>query len=240
MNLEKPAHIAFLAFAIITLFVAMFFEKFALIYVQPFTVLSILAIYFTEKKGPTSIWYVLSEIIGLVGGILLILGIRYYMEAVSILFSLFYIIYLRLMYMRNAIKKTEIKAYVYVFLISIPVLYIYYSVIHMIYDEIKHVLIYFGLLMFFMLSYIFTALYYYLKKKTLTNLWMLTAAINLGFMNIIIGLNEFYMYEAFFTVIIVLCSFIVQYFVLKFMLNDKDDDIDDDIDDDHDILNMFP
>lgn len=223
MNLAKPTHIAFLVAAIITLMVAMFMEKFALIYVQPFTVFTILIIYFTEKKQPTSVLYILSEVIGLVGGILLILGMRYHLEAVSILFSLFYIIYLRLMYVRNTMKKREIKAYVYVFLISLPVLYIYYSVINTIYAEIKDVAIYFGFLMFFMMSYIFTALYYYLKKKSQTNLWMLFAAINLGFMNIIIGLNELYMYETAFTVVVVFCSLLIQYFVLKFMLNDEDD-----------------
>lgn len=226
MNLAKPTHIAFLVASIITLIVAIFLEKFALIYVQPFTVLTILIIYFTEKKQPTSVLYILSEIIGLVGGILLILGMRYHLEAVSVLFSLFYIIYLRLMYVRNTMKKAEIKAYVYVFLISIPVLYVYYSVINTIYTEIKDVAIYFGFLMFFMMSYIFTALYYYLKKKNQANLWMLFAAINLGFMNIIIGLNELYMYQTAFTVIVVICSLLIQYFVLKFMLNEEDEEID--------------
>jgi hypothetical protein len=226
MNLTKPTHIAFFIVAFITLLVAMFMEKFYLIYAQPFTVLTILIIYFTEKKDPTSILYILSQIIGLVGGILLILGMRDYLKAVSVLFSLFYIIYLRLMYVRNVMKKTEVKIYIYVFLISLPVLYLYYNVIQTISSELTEVAIYFGFLMFFMLSYIFTSLYYYLKDKTQANLWMLTAAINFGFMNIIIGLNELYMYETAFTVIVVLCSLFIQFFVLKFMLHDKNDDHD--------------
>ena len=209
----------------------MFLEKFCLVYAQPFTVLTILVIYFTEKKEPTSVLYVLSQIIGLAGGILLILGMRYYLEAVSILFSLFYIIYLRLMYVRNVMKNAQVRTYVYVFLISLPILYIYYSVINLISAEIKKAAIYFGVLMFFMLSYIFTALYYYLKDKNQSNLWMLIAAMNLGFMNIIIGLNELYMYETMFTVIVVFCSLCIQFFVLKFMLHDKKDDTD--------LLNVF-
>ncbi len=230
MNLAKPTHIAFLVSSAIAIIVAMFLEKFCLVYAQPFTVLTIMVIYFTEKKEPTSVLYILSQIIGLIGGILLIIGMRFYLEAVSILFSLFYIIYLRLMYVRNVMKKTEVKTYVYVFLISLPVLYIYYSVINLISTEIKEAAIYFGFLMFFMMSYIFTALYYYLKDKNQSNLWMLIAAINLAFMNILIGLNELYMYETMFTVIVVFCSICIQYFVLKFMLNDKDD---------NDLLNIF-
>ncbi len=226
MKLTKPTHIAFLITACITVLVAMFLDKFCLIYVQPFTVLTILIIYFTEKKDPTSVLYILSQIIGLVGGILLILGMRDHLKAVSVLFSLFYIIYLRLMYVRNVMKKTEVKIYFYVFLISLPVLYLYYNVIQTISSELTEVAIYFGFLMFFMLSYIFTALYYYLKDKTQSNLWMLTAAINFGFMNIIIGVNELYMYETAFTVIVVLCSLFIQFFVLKFMVHDKNDEHD--------------
>ena len=231
MNLTKPTHIAFLVAGFVTMLVAMFLEKVSLIYAQPFTVLTILVIYFTEKKEPTSVLYIISQIIGLAGGILLILGLRYYLEAASVLFSLFYIIYLRLMYVRNVMKKTELKTYVYVFIYALPILYIYYLVIKEISPELTGAFVYFGFLMFFMLSYIFTALYYYLKDKNQSNLWMLIAAMNLGFMNIIIGLNELYVYETMFTVIVVFCSLCIQFFVLKFMLHDKNDDTD--------LLNMF-
>jgi len=224
MNLTKPTHVVFILASMATILVAIFLEKFSLIYAQPFTVFTILVIYFTEKKEPASFLYLLSQVIGLVGGILLILGMRHYLEAVSILFSLFYIIYLRLMYVRNVMKKTELRTYFYVSLISIPILYIYYKVIQIISSELKDVMIYFSFLMFFMLSYIITALYYYLKNKTSANLWMLIAAINLGFMNIIIGLNELYMYETFFTVIVVFCSICIQFFILKFMLHDSSED----------------
>ena len=224
MQLTKPTHIAFFVASFVALIVAMFFEKFSLIYAQPFTVLTILIIYFTEKKEKTSVLYILSQLIGLAGGILLILGMRYHLEAVSVLFSLFYIIYLRLMYVRNKMKKAELRTYFYVTIIAIPVLYIYYNVILTISSELKDVVIYFSFLMFFMLSYIITALYYYLKDKSPANLWMLIAACNLGFMNIIIGLNELYMYETIFTVIVVFCSLCIQVFVLKFMLHDDADD----------------
>jgi hypothetical protein len=225
MNLTKPTHIAFIIASAITILVAIFLEKFYLIYVQPFTVLTILIIYFTEKKEPTSVLYILSQIIGLTGGILLILGMRDYLKAVSVLFSLFYIIYLRLMYVRNEMSKTEVRTYIYLILLSVPILYIYYVLIKTISAELKNVVIYFSCLMFFMLSYIFTALYYYLKDKKSTNLWMLIAAMNLGFMNILIGLNELYMYETIFTVIITFCSVCIQVFVLKFMLNEDKEDV---------------
>jgi len=124
-------------------------------------------------------------------------------------------------------KKGELKTYFYVALISLPVLYIYYNVIQTISSELTEVVIYFSFLMFFMLSYIITALYYYVRDKNQSNLWMLIAAVNLGFMNIIIGLNELYMYETIFTVIVVLCSLFIQFFVLKFMLYDENEETDD-------------
>lgn len=226
MNFAKRTHVAFLVSAVVAMLTAMFMEKFYLIYAQPFTVLTILIIYFTEKKDPTSVLYLISQIIGLIGGILLILGMRDYLKSVSVLFSLFYVIYLRLMYVRNVMKKTELRTYFYVFLFSMPVLYIYYKLIETISSELTEVLVYFSFLMFFMLSYIFTALYYYLKDKSQSNLWMVIAALNLGFMNIIIGLNELYVYETIFTVIVVFCSLLIQVFVLKFMLYDKEDDHD--------------
>ena len=225
MNLTKPTHIAFIVAALVALCTAIFFEKFCLIYVQPLTVVTILIIYFTEKKEPTSILYILAQVIGVLGGILLILGMRNYLKTVSILFSLFYVLYLRLMYIRNTKKETPLRTYFYVFLMSLPVLYIYYSALSMISSELKEAAIYFSFLMFFMLSYIITALFFYLQDKTSANLWMLIAAVNLGFMNIIIGLNELYMYETIFTVIIIFCSICIQFFVLKFMLNEDDTDI---------------
>ena len=227
MNLTKPTHIAFIISAVVAMLVAIFMEKFCLIYAQPLTVVTILIIYFTEKKGPTNVLYIIAQVIGLTGGILLILGMRDHLKAVSVLFSLFYVLYLRLMYTRNPTKKTEFRTYFYVTLISLPVLYIYYNVIQTISSELTEVVIYFSFLMFFMLSYIITALYYYIKDKTPANLWMLIAAVNLGFMNIIIGLNELYMYETIFTVIVVLCSLFIQFFVLKFMLSDENEDNND-------------
>jgi hypothetical protein len=224
MNPTKPTHIAFFIASFVTMLTAMFFEKVSLIYVQPFTVLTILVIYFTEKKQKTSVLYILSQAIGLAGGILLILGMRDHLKAVSILFSLFYIIYLRLMYVRNEMTKPEVRTYLYVIIFSVPILYIYYVLIKTISAELKEVVIYFSFLMFFMLSYIITALYYYLKDKKPTNLWMLIAAMNLGFMNILIGLNELYMYETAFTVVVTFCSLVIQVFVLKFMLHDDTDD----------------
>lgn len=224
MNLTKPTHIAFIIAGIATILVAVFLEKFYLIYAQPFTVATILVIYFKEKKDPTSILYLLSQIIGLTGGVLLILGMRDHLKAVSVLFSLFYIIYLRLMYVRNMMKNAALKTYLYVALMSIPLLYMYYNLIDTISAALKDVVIYFSFLMFFMLSYIITALYYYMKDKTSSNLWMLIAAINLGFMNIIIGLNELYMYQTIFTVIVVFCSLCIQVFVLKFILNQDEYD----------------
>ena len=224
MNLTKPTHIAFLVAAIAVMITAICFEKFSLIYVQPFTVFTILIIYFTEKKEPTSVLYLLSQAIGLAGGILLILGMRDHLKAVSVLFSLFYIFYLRMMYLRNVMKKGELKTYVYVALISLPVLYMYYNVVETISSELTEVVIYFSVLLFFMMSYLITSLYYYLKDKNQSNLWMLIAAVNLGFMNIIIGLNELYVYERIFTVIVVLCSLFIQFFVLKFMLYDETED----------------
>ena len=129
-----------------------------------------------------------------------------------------------MMYLRNVMKKGELKTYVYVALISLPVLYMYYNVVETISSELTEVVIYFSVLLFFMMSYLITSLYYYLKDKNQSNLWMLIAAVNLGFMNIIIGLNELYVYERIFTVIVVLCSLFIQFFVLKFMLYDETED----------------
>lgn len=232
MNITKPIYVAFIGISIITLLVAIFMEKVMLLYVQPLTVIAITIIYFSEKKDPVNILYLLSQAIFIAGSILLILGMRYYVKEVSILFSFFYVIYLRLMYKRNFKKKATVekRTYIYLVLYSLPVLYIYYYVIRTIYAEVEHVALYFGILVFSMLSYVFTAIYYYIKDKTPSNLWMLIAAVNLGFMNIIIALNELYMYDTIFTIISVFCSLCMQFFVLKFMLDD---------DENGDLLSMF-
>jgi len=220
MNDTKPTYLAFYITAFISLLVALLLEKIDLLFVYPLTFVSIFFMYMTEKKKPTNFLFVLALIFGLSTGIYLILGFRQYVPEVSILVSLFYLIYLRLMYVKNEKMKTTTKMYLWLFVIFLPIFYIYDRVICLIYPEIKEDFVYFAIMTFLMLSYIIAALYYYLRNKKQSNLWMLITAVNLGIMNIIITINELYMYETMFTVIAIFCSHFALYFSLKFMLED--------------------
>ncbi|WP_235982897.1 hypothetical protein [Kordia aestuariivivens] len=184
-------------------------------------------IYITEKKAPISITYILALIFSLSGAILLILGYKEYIPEASILFSLFYVMYLRLMYLKNKKKKTTVKMYFILVIISLPIVYIYDRVICLIYNEIRGDFIYFTVLVFFIFAYIITAIYYYLRNKNQSNLWMLIAAVNLGIMNIIIMINQLYIYDVMFTVITLFCSYLMYYFSLKFMLEDDENNVSD-------------
>lgn len=223
MNYKKPIYLIFFTIAFISLLLPLLIEKVYLLYVQPLSVLAIFIIYIKEKTTSISITYVLALMFSFSGGIILILGFREYVPEVSILFSLFYIMYLRLMYIKNVKKKTTVKMFFILIIISLPVLYIYDRVISLVYNEIRDDFNYFMVLVFFMLSYIITALYYYLKDKNQSNLWMLIAALNLGFMNIIIMINQLYIYDVMFTVIILFCSHLMYFFSLKFMLYDENE-----------------
>lgn len=176
----------------------------------------------TEKKTPINITYLLALIFSLFGGIILILGHKKYVPEVSILFSLFYVMYLRLMYFKNEKKKTTGKMFFLLILIFLPVVYLYDVVIELIYREITDAIVYFIILIFFIFTYIIMAIYYYLRNKNQSNLWMLIAAANLGIMNIIIMINQLYIYDAMFTVIILFCSHLLYFFSLKFMLEDDE------------------
>ncbi len=164
--------------------------------------------------------FTLALVFALSSGVYLILGFGEYVIEVSILVSLFYIVYLRLMYLKNEKMKTTVKMYIRLLIIFLPVLYIYDRVIYLVYPEIKVGFVYFAIMVFFMLSYIVAALYYYLRNKNQSNLWMLIAAVNLGIMNIIVTINELYMYERMFTVIAIFCSNLMLFFSLRFMLED--------------------
>jgi hypothetical protein len=168
--------------------------------------------YITEQKKPINIVFVLALIFGLSSGIYLILGFGQYIREVSILVSLFYILYLRLIYVKNEKMRTITKMYFWLFVIFLPIVYIYGRVLNLIYLEIKEDFAYFVVMAFLMLTYIVVALYYYLRNKNKSNLWMLITAVNLGIMNIIITINELYMYETILTVIAIFCSHFVLYF----------------------------
>jgi hypothetical protein len=227
MNYKKPIYLIFFTAAFISLLLPLFTEKIYLLYVQPLSVIAIFIIYIKEKTTPTSMTFVLALIFSFLGGIILILGFREYLPEVSILFSLFYIMYLRLMHLKNVKKKTTARMFFILILIALPVLYIYHSVISLIYEELGVGFNYFMVLVFLMLSYIITALYFYLKDKNQSNLWMLIAAFNLCFMNIMIMINQLYIYDAMFTVIVLLCSHLMYFFSLKFMLcNENEDNAD--------------
>lgn len=229
MNYTKPTYLAFFATAFISLLTSIFFEKIDLLYVYPLTFVTIIIIYLTEKKQATSILFIIAILLGLSSGILLIIGFGQYVPEVSILVSLFYLIYMRLMYLKNKRMKTTLKMYFRLLLIFLPVFYIYDRVICMIHSEIEEVFIYFAAMAIFMLLYIMAALYYYLRNKNQSNLWMLIAAVNLGIMNIIVSINELYIYERMFTVTAIFCSNFMLFFSIKFMLEDDKESLPEDV-----------
>jgi len=225
MNYTKPLHIAFFVSAFLSLLVAIFLEKKDLLYVYPFTFIFIIAMYLTEKKSAANYLFIVALLFALSGGIYLIIGFGQYVPEVSILISLFYSIYIRLMYVKNIKMKSTVRMYFWLFIIFIPVLYICDRVICLIYSEIENSFIYFAIMAILMLIYIIAALYYYLRNKNQSNLWMLITAVNLWIMNIIVTINELYLYERMFTVIAILCSNFFLFFSLKFMLEDDKTDM---------------
>jgi hypothetical protein len=133
------------------------------------------------------------------------------------------------MYLKNEKMKSTAQMYFRLFIIFLPILYIYDRVICLIYPEIKEDFVYFAVMAFLMLSYIMAALYYYIRNKSQSNLWMLITAVNLGIMNIIITINELYVYETLFTVIAIFCSHFVLYFSFKFMIEDDKNTLENSI-----------
>ncbi|WP_046757169.1 hypothetical protein [Kordia jejudonensis] len=225
MAYKKQAHIAFYITAFLSLLVALIFEKRILLFIYPFTFVTIFLMYVSENKRAISVLFSIALVSGMASGILLIEGFGQYVREVSVLVSLFYIIYLRLMYLKNIKMKTTPKIYLRVLLIFLPVLYVYDRVICLIYNELEYGFSYFAVMAIFMLIYIMTAIYYYLRNKNQSNLWMLIAAVNLGIMNIIVTINELYMYERMFTVIAILCSHFMLFFSYKFMLEENTENV---------------
>ncbi|AXG70959.1 hypothetical protein KORDIASMS9_03214 [Kordia sp. SMS9] len=220
MKYTQPIYIAFFTIAFISLLVALFFEKQDLLYVYPFTFIAIAIAYVMERKKRISITFLSALFFGLCGGIFLILDFKEAIPMISICISIFYLLYLRLMYLKNERKKAHGKTYVSLLFIFIPVLYIYDRVFCLVYEEIHNGFVYFTVMAVCMLVYIMAAIYYYLRTKNQSNLWMLITAVNLGIMNIIVIINELYVYERIFTVMAIFCSNLMLFFSIKFMLEE--------------------
>lgn len=220
MSYIKRAYLSFYLTTICLLVAAFFVQKPNLVYIYPLPIFSILTIYTIKKKKSLSVLYIMSLAIMILGGILLLLGLKDYVIEVSILFSFFYIFLIRLMYVKNRTQKKYHVLYFRLILMVLPIIYIYDRVMCIIHDEISDTFIYFSVLIVLVLLYIILSLYYYLRNKSQTNLWMLIVCCNLGFMNIIIMLNELYVGETIFTVISLFCYSCILYFSLKFMLED--------------------
>lgn len=227
MKYAKPTYLAFFIAAFISLVVALFFEKLDLLYIYPFSFITIVIIYIKEKKESINVLFPLALIVGLAGGVLIIIGLGQCVPEVSVCISLFYLLYIRLMYAKNEKQKTTMRTYIILLFILLPILYVYDRVMCLVYDEIHEDFIYFAIMVILMLVYIMFALYYYIRNKNQANLWMLIAAANLAVMNIIITINELYMYEQMFTVLAVFCSNLMLFFSLKFMLEDEKNIIND-------------
>jgi len=220
MKYIKPTYLLFFTFAFVSLLITIFLEKADLLYIYPFTFIAIAVIYIQERTAPISISFLLALFFGLCGSIFLIIGFGQFVPEVSICVSIFYLLYLRLMYLKNEKKKTSAKIYFKLLFSFLPVVYIYDRVFCLIYEEIRDVFVYFTVMAIFMLIYIMAAIYYYLRDKNQSNLWMLITALNLGIMNIIIIINELYVYDRIFTIISIFCSNLMLFFSLKFMLED--------------------
>ena len=218
MNHTKTPHIAFFAVAFISLLVALFFEKIYLLFFQPVSIILIFWIYMTEKKEPVNLLYISALVFSFFGGILLLVDFKQFVPEVSVLYSLFYLMFIRLMYAKNEKKKATTRMYLMLLLIFIPIVYVYDRVICLVYKEIREDFAFFTVLALLILSYLLVAIYYYLRNKNQSNLWMLIAATNLGIMNIFIMINELYVYDEMFTIIALFCSYFMYYFSLKFIL----------------------
>ncbi|EDP94353.1 hypothetical protein U8527_16255 [Kordia algicida OT-1] len=227
MKYTKPTYLAFFITAFVALIIALFFDKLDLLYIYPFCFITIAIIYIQEKKESLNFLFPLALIVGLAGGVLIIIGLGQCVPEVSVCISLFYLLYIRLMYIKNEKQKTTVRTYIILLFILLPILYVYDRVMCLVYDEIREDFIYFAVMVVLMLTYIMFALYYYIRNKNQANLWMLIAAVNLAIMNIIITINELYVYERMFTVLAVFCSNLMLFFSLKFMLEDEKNTLND-------------
>lgn len=225
MKYTKLAYLLFFTVAFISLLVALFFEKKDLLFVYPFTFILTGFVYLKEKTTPISITFLSALLFGMCGGVLLILDFKDRIPEISTCISVFYVLYLRLMYLKNEKKKTTIKMYLTLFLFFIPVVYVYDRVFCLVYEEIQNGFIYFTAMAVFMLIYIMVSIYYYLRNKNQSNLWMLITAVNLGILNIIVIINELYVYEHIFTILAIFCSNLMLFFSLKFMLEEDKNEL---------------
>jgi hypothetical protein len=223
MNYKKPIYLVYYIVAILAILCAIFLPRAYLLYIKPYTLLGIALIYIVEHKTPISFLFLLSLCLAFIGEILIIKDFIKYFGIINILFAAYYLANTVLIYIRNRRKNTYKRLYLYATLISVLWIYVSISVIEIIYEAVINNIIELGILVLGLLIFILVALCNYLNTRNFPNLWVFIAVINLMLGNILIGLNELYMYHRMCTVIIILCQVVAQFFLLLFMLDKREE-----------------
>jgi len=219
MQVTKPLYYVYYILSLVALIVAFFFERNDLIYIKPFTVVALLLLYLAYSGKEKSLWYVLTLLLSIVGEVFVIIDFIYYHKSILIMYAVYFIIIMYLIYKKNEGNNSPRNAFLYAFLFSLPLLFSFYSVLSVLLEEVEEQLIHMLVFSVVLFVYVLFSIYYYFKQKSRSNLWMYIASFNFVVVNILIGINELYIYDRMLTVLIVFCGLIAQFFMTLFMLD---------------------
>lgn len=225
MNVTRPLYHVYYILSLVALIVAFFFDRSDLIYIKPFTLVALLLLYLSYSGEKKSELYIVTILLSIVGEVLIIIDFIHYHKCILIMYAVYYVIIMYLIYKKNEKRSSHRNAFTYALLFALPLLYSFYIVLNILLKEVQEQFIHMIVFSVVLFIYVMVSIYYYFKEKSRSNLWMYIASFNFVVVNILIGINELYIYDRMLTVIIIFSSLVAEFFLTLFMLDHQKEEL---------------
>ncbi len=202
--------------------VAVFFDKWLLIYVKPVVPVSLVLLYMNYVKKVNPLFPICMAVITATDVFIYIDFIKYY-DIIAILISVFYA--LCILQLKRFISKEDIKLKVFIsppaMIGTILIAYLIFSISELALPKLRDsigtmVLIIASLLFFSAVSF-----FIYLADKHEKSIYLFIAACCTLFVDALLAVSELYYYKTIFTVLINIAEIVGVYFFTLFFLETK-------------------
>lgn len=219
---SKGLYLLFYFFYLMVIVTAFFFKKEVLVYVKPFTIISLAIIYITQVSK-IEFLYILSLLIIVINDTLVYIDFVGYFDEVAITISIFYVICVFLLKDYIAFGDIKIKKHISfpVVISLVLIVYLTYSISELVLPNLKQSLIPFFTVMLLLFCFVTVCFSVYITDEYKGNFRLFISASCCLFTCALLLINFYYYYITVFIVLINIAEIAGHYFFMEFLIKAK-------------------
>ncbi|WP_211075429.1 hypothetical protein [Aquimarina sp. MMG016] len=219
-------YLPFFIAALVVFVTTIFFEKGSLVYVKPLVFLALIYVY-VRKANKYKLVYILSMLILFVNDTLVYSDFMRYFDAIAIVIALYYVFSMFLLKVFFTLKGVNLNTiFSFPVIISLVLIsYLTYSITDLVLPHILDSLLFFGIIMISMISFVSMCFYVYITDKYSGNFRLFIVACCCLFVNALLPINEILYYNRVFTIVVNVAEMAGLYFFMEFLIKAKPQDL---------------